>query len=56
MRKEYLKGEPVETIYFGGSPPHSLPKRISTKYLKPSGNTMEWNTAERLPSKLIPTT
>lgn len=56
MRKEYLRGEPVETIYFGGGTPHSLPKRISAKYLKPSGNTMEWNTAGRLPSKLIPTT
>lgn len=56
MRKEYLRGEPVETIYFGGGTPSQLAKRISAKYLKPSGNTMEWNTAGRLPSKLIPMT
>ena len=57
MRKEYLRGEPVETIYFGGGTPlTACRKRISAKYLKPSGNTMEWNTAGRLPSKLIPTT
>ena len=27
MRKEYLKGEPVETVYFGGGTPSQLEKR-----------------------------
>lgn len=53
MRKEYLRGEPVETVYFGGGTPHSLQKKISGKSLKPSGNITVWNTAGKSPLKPI---
>ena len=42
MRKKYLKGEYVETIYFGGGTPSQL---IPYLYLMSSANNMEWNIA-----------
>ena len=56
MRKEYLRGEPVETIYFGGGTPSQLAEEDFREVFETIRKYMEWNTAGRLPSKLIPTT
>ena len=53
IRKEYLREEPVETIYFGGGTPSQLAEE---DFRKPSGNTMEWSIAGKLLLKPIPTT
>ena len=41
MRKEYLKGEDIETIYFGAEPRLNWKKRILNKYLIPSASTTD---------------
>ena len=48
MRKEYLKEEKIETVYFGGGTP-------SNKYLKPYKSITDWKIAGRLPWKPIRT-
>ena len=51
MRKEFLKGEPVETIYFGGSPLTACRRGFPRVFETIRKYYGEWNTAERFPSK-----
>ena len=41
MRKEYLKGEDIETIYLVAEPRLNWKKRILNKYLIPSASTTD---------------
>ena len=40
MRKDYLKGEAIETIYFGGGTPSQLAEEDFRQVLKPSEKFM----------------
>lgn len=49
MRKAYLKGERIETVYFGGGTPRNWRKRISNKYSTLCKRVTGWNTVTKLP-------
>lgn len=54
-RKEYLKGEPVRTVYFGGGTPRNSTKKTLPLYSKPSKKYTGWVPVKRQPSKPTPT-
>ena len=45
MRYTYLKGKPIETLYFGGGTPSQLDEKDFRKYSTPSAGFMGWRIA-----------